>query len=776
MNPAVPAAAIRLALVLAFVSLAGQPAGAAQPRLAAAAARPVSLAVTPDDVRVLATSAILAGDWARALREVERAIVTDREAGPGKGLYTLRGHILDGLGEPRDAADAFAQAMALGPKSLEPYARYRLALAQFRMRHPEVAAGLLATLLGHRPPEDLVAPAVRLLRAALAGGGDCRVTPAGLGKSFDKSDRRRLEFARAACVERQGDPATAAQTYRQLLDQDLDDDVALDAAQAWALQDPNPPRHTAELLGLAFHKHREFEIAARYLDPLTAAGTASFDVRYATLRGEFWRGRYQLAAQGYAALLPTLPEQTRRALVAYQQGRSLELVGDPEGASAAYRQSYDADPKGEDAPAALLSALRVDWQRGHEKEALRTLGQLRTRSAWRSATHRAALFLASGDLARGRTNRAAAWIEVARLAAGPEDEIAYWQGRLAEHSGAAQSAVLAYGRAIRAAPWSPFATAAGRRLEGPALAAAAKSAAARLQATGSLNDLLSAWALLDRGGAKPPAQEATAAAVSRRLLAVLASDAPAQRFLAAAPVPVEAWPVWGIAAPTPQEELLRLAGWGEGSEALPRHFVTTDPSLALTGAELATRGGEPRRGLTLAQNAIEKMPASIPLPLVSRALLLQIYPHPYRALVEREATRHRVDPHLLTAILREESRFDRYAMSGAAARGLAQFVLPTARELGRRLGLGVLTPADLEIPEISIGLAAAYLAELIARTGAAERAVAAYNAGEAQVALWKSTCGTDEPEEFLSKVSFKETRAYLQRVLTSRNAYAEIYR
>jgi len=110
------------------------------------------------------------------------------------------------------------------------------------------------------------------------------------------------------------------------------------------------------------------------------------------------------------------------------------------------------------------------------------------------------------------------------------------------------------------------------------------------------------------------------------------------------------------------------------------------------------------------------------------------------------------------------------------ARAQQQFVLPTAREVGQRLGFGALKPADLETPEIAIALAAAYLAELVERTGSPERAVAAYNAGEAQVALWKSYCASDEPEEFLSKVSFKETRAYVQRVLTSRNAYAEIYR
>lgn len=62
------------------------------------------------------------------------------------------------------------------------------------------------------------------------------------------------------------------------------------------------------------------------------------------------------------------------------------------------------------------------------------------------------------------------------------------------------------------------------------------------------------------------------------------------------------------------------------------------------------------------------------------------------------------------------------------------------------------------------------------RTGTVEQAVAAYNAGEPQAALWRKYCVSNEPEEYLSKVSFKETRAYLSRVLTSRNAYAELAR
>jgi len=55
------------------------------------------------------------------------------------------------------------------------------------------------------------------------------------------------------------------------------------------------------------------------------------------------------------------------------------------------------------------------------------------------------------------------------------------------------------------------------------------------------------------------------------------------------------------------------------------------------------------------------------------------------------------------------------------------------------------------------------------------QAVAAYNAGEPQAALWRSYCWSHEPEEFYTKVAFRETRSYLGRVLASRQAYAELY-
>jgi hypothetical protein len=47
-------------------------------------------------------------------------------------------------------------------------------------------------------------------------------------------------------------------------------------------------------------------------------------------------------------------------------------------------------------------------------------------------------------------------------------------------------------------------------------------------------------------------------------------------------------------------------------------------------------------------------------------------------------------------------------------------------------------------------------------------------AGEPQARLWRSYCFSDDPAEYFTKVSFKETRVYIARVLSSREEYAAL--
>ena len=179
----------------------------------------------------------------------------------------------------------------------------------------------------------------------------------------------------------------------------------------------------------------------------------------------------------------------------------------------------------------------------------------------------------------------------------------------------------------------------------------------------------------------------------------------------------------------------------------------------------------------LAEVTAKRLPEGVPeqiLPLEYRKLL---YPRPYRELVEFEGRRQGVDPNLLNAIIREESRFNPLASSAASARGLTQFVLPTARSVSTSLGWKSIDAVDLHRPEISIALGAAYIAQLKTLfDGRSEPAIAGYNAGEKQAALWQTYCHTELPEEYYTKVGFTQTRNYLRKVASSREHYREVYR
>ncbi|HEY0781254.1 MAG TPA: transglycosylase SLT domain-containing protein, partial [Thermoanaerobaculia bacterium] len=172
-----------------------------------------------------------------------------------------------------------------------------------------------------------------------------------------------------------------------------------------------------------------------------------------------------------------------------------------------------------------------------------------------------------------------------------------------------------------------------------------------------------------------------------------------------------------------------------------------------------------------------RMPDRLPLAVLPRAYRQILYPFAYREALLAESRRRRVDPYLLAAIVRAESRFDAESLSPAAARGLAQLVYPTARRIAAHVGLPKLDIDDLYRPRLSIGLGAVYLSELLRNfPGAPYAAVAAYNAGEPQALLWQHYCNSTEPEEYLTKVAFRETRSYLGRVLSNWEHYQALYR
>lgn len=153
-----------------------------------------------------------------------------------------------------------------------------------------------------------------------------------------------------------------------------------------------------------------------------------------------------------------------------------------------------------------------------------------------------------------------------------------------------------------------------------------------------------------------------------------------------------------------------------------------------------------------------------------------LYPRVYRDAVERATKRFGVESALIYAIMREESRFDREAISPAGALGLMQLMPATGKREGQKIGISVRNDSELFDPEKNILIGTAYLGNLLSEFQNLAFAVAAYNAGERVVRGWISDGKYKSVDEFIEDIPYSETRAYVQRVLSSYFEYLRIER
>ena len=223
-----------------------------------------------------------------------------------------------------------------------------------------------------------------------------------------------------------------------------------------------------------------------------------------------------------------------------------------------------------------------------------------------------------------------------------------------------------------------------------------------------------------------------------------------------------------------------LVRQGDGARALAElnslgvRTRSANPSLLWASAFLLARISAPSESHRVLRSNTnlwrEHYPAG-----VWRRVWEVAYPQPYKAIVARQSKRFGLPEHLAYGIMREESAFKPRVVSRAGAYGLMQLILPTARDVGKRINVRP-TKASLKRPAINIQLGVRFLSQLSKRFPQNPLlAIPGYNAGPGAPTRWLKERPEQDFDIWVERIPYRETRHYTKRVIQSMAAYAMLY-
>ncbi|MFQ5659334.1 MAG: transglycosylase SLT domain-containing protein [Gammaproteobacteria bacterium] len=148
------------------------------------------------------------------------------------------------------------------------------------------------------------------------------------------------------------------------------------------------------------------------------------------------------------------------------------------------------------------------------------------------------------------------------------------------------------------------------------------------------------------------------------------------------------------------------------------------------------------------------------------------FPLPYEKIIKKNVKKRKLDLSWVYALIRAESVFMEDARSPTGALGLMQVMPATGRQTARAIGWKHFHTRYLLHSNKNIPIGATYLRQMYDKFHANMIvATAAYNAGPNNVKTWLPKKGCTEPDIWIEKIPFNETRRYVRRILY----YASIY-
>lgn len=152
-----------------------------------------------------------------------------------------------------------------------------------------------------------------------------------------------------------------------------------------------------------------------------------------------------------------------------------------------------------------------------------------------------------------------------------------------------------------------------------------------------------------------------------------------------------------------------------------------------------------------------------------------IYPLLLEAELVARSRANRLDPALVAGLIRQESSWYPRAVSRVGARGLMQIMPSVGEAIARARGYPFWDPALLFDPSVSLEFGTAHLRADLSSHSNVVRALAAYNAGGSRVRRWIRRPGAQDPETFVERIPYVETRDYVRIVLRNAEMYRALY-
>ena len=153
-----------------------------------------------------------------------------------------------------------------------------------------------------------------------------------------------------------------------------------------------------------------------------------------------------------------------------------------------------------------------------------------------------------------------------------------------------------------------------------------------------------------------------------------------------------------------------------------------------------------------------------------------MFPVKYKEYVSAYSGKYNLDPFLVLAIIKVESKFDPDAVSHKNARGLMQISLKTGQWGADVLKLDGYDGNSLYDPETNISIGCWYLNVLAEEfDGNTDLILAAYNGGSGNVREWLKNKAYSSTGKSLDKVPFRETDNYIKKVTNYRSIYKKLY-